>query len=124
MRRGSLTKGVAVVVVAAVMMVSSCADSDDDVSEAGGSPSEAPAVSSAASDVGGSVTVMGVLGGDPLEAFLAAFAPFEEATGIEVEYEGTQDLLAVLQTRLDGGNPPDIVSNPSAGQMQDLAAAG
>ncbi len=74
--------------------------------------------------IGGSVNVLGVLSGDNLEAFLGAFAPFEEATGITIEYEGTFDLLAVLQTRLDGGNPPDIVSNPSAGQMQTLAADG
>jgi alpha-glucoside transport system substrate-binding protein len=74
--------------------------------------------------IGGSVSVLGVLSGDNLEAFLGAFAPFEEATGITIDYEGTFDLLAVLQTRLDGGNPPDIVSNPSAGQMQTLAADG
>jgi alpha-glucoside transport system substrate-binding protein len=74
--------------------------------------------------IGGSVSVLGVLSGDNLEAFLGAFAPFEEETGITIEYEGTFDLLAVLQTRLDGGNPPDIVSNPSAGQMQTLAADG
>ena len=74
--------------------------------------------------IGGSVNVLGVLSGDNLEAFLGAFAPFEEATGITIDYEGTFDLLAVLQTRLDGGNPPDIVSNPSAGQMQTLAADG
>ena len=75
-------------------------------------------------EIGGSISVLGVLGGDSLEAFLSAFAPFEEATGISIDYEGTFDLLAVLQTRLDGGNPPDIVSNPSAGQMQTLARAG
>jgi alpha-glucoside transport system substrate-binding protein len=74
--------------------------------------------------IGGTIRVMGVLGGDELESFLGAFAPFEQRTGITIEYEGTGDLQAVLQTRLDGGNPPDIVSNPSAGQMQDLATAG
>src|SRR5262245_40857167 len=78
----------------------------------------------AAAQIGGSVSVLGVLSGDNLEAFLSAFAPFEESTGITIDYEGTFDLLAVLQTRLDGGNPPDIVSNPSAGQMQTLAAEG
>ncbi len=78
----------------------------------------------AETEIGGSISVLGVLSGDNLEAFLSAFAPFEEETGISIEYEGTFDLLAVLQTRLDGGNPPDIVSNPSAGQMQTLANDG
>src|SRR5262245_31441348 len=88
-----------------------------------GSGGVSPAAEAGA-EIGGSINVLGVLSGDNLEAFLSAFAPFEKATGISIEYEGTFDLLAVLQTRLDGGNPPDIVSNPSAGQMQTLASAG
>ena len=31
---------------------------------------------------------------------------------------------AVLQTRIDGGNPPDVVSNPSIGQMRALIEEG
>lgn len=53
-----------------------------------------------------------------------AYAPFEEATGIDVQYEGTRDMIAVLQTRVEGGNPPDAVSSPAIGQMQQLAASG
>ena len=121
---------------AGLLVVVSCSDSDSTgtsattaVDESASAVSGATALSDAGSEtaataIGGSVSVLGVLGDAQREAFLAAFEPFEEATGIDVEYEGTQDLLAVLQTRLDGGNPPDIVSNPSAGQMRDLAEAG
>ncbi|WP_448006866.1 ABC transporter substrate-binding protein [Agromyces bauzanensis] len=74
--------------------------------------------------IGGTVSVLGVLGGNEQEAFLSQFAPFEEATGITVEYEGTRDILSLLQTRVDGGNPPDVVANPSIGQMRTLIEDG
>jgi alpha-glucoside transport system substrate-binding protein len=74
--------------------------------------------------LGGSVSMVGVLGGKELDAFLTIMAPFEEATGTKVEYESTRDLGAVLQTRVDAGNPPDLVSTPAIGQMADFARAG
>ena len=74
--------------------------------------------------IGGKVTLLGALGGEQLDQFLAAFAPFEEVSGIKVEYEGTRDMLSVLQTRVQGGNPPDLVSNPSLGQMRQLMTEG
>lgn len=74
--------------------------------------------------IGGTVTMLGVLGGAELDAFLAVIEPFEAATGIDVVYESTRDLGAVLQTRVDGGNPPDLVSTPAIGQMSDFSAAG
>jgi alpha-glucoside transport system substrate-binding protein len=74
--------------------------------------------------IGGTIEMLGVLSGPQLDAYLGTFAPFEDATGIDIKYEGTRDVNAVLQTRLEGGNPPDVVSNPSAGQMRSLAANG
>ncbi|WP_214102650.1 ABC transporter substrate-binding protein [Acrocarpospora catenulata] len=74
--------------------------------------------------IGGTVSILGVLSGPYLTAYLSTFKPFEEATGITIKYEGTQDLTAVLQTRIAGGNPPDVVSNPSAGQIHSLAVQG
>src|SRR3989304_5024295 len=57
--------------------------------------------------LGGTVTVLGVWGGNELESFLAMVKPFEDATGVKVQFEGTRDLNAVLTTRLQGGNPPE-----------------
>jgi alpha-glucoside transport system substrate-binding protein len=73
---------------------------------------------------GGTLTMLGLLSGPQLKQYLSTFEPFEQATGIDVKYESTGDLFAVLQTRLAGGNPPDVVSNPSAGQIRQLAADG
>lgn len=60
--------------------------------------------------LGGVVTILGVNGGHELEALRAAWRPFEEATGIKVDYNATTDFHAVLQTRVAAGAPPDIAS--------------
>lgn len=76
------------------------------------------------SGLGGTVTVLVVWGGSELESFEAMVAPFEERTGTTVEIESTRDLNAVLQTRVEGGNPPDIAGLPGPGQMAEFARAG
>jgi alpha-glucoside transport system substrate-binding protein len=70
------------------------------------------------------VSVLAVWGGDELDNFRAMITPFEEATGITVEYEGTRDLNAVLTTRIEGGNPPDLAGLPGPGQLLEYARAG
>lgn len=74
--------------------------------------------------LGGSVSVLGVWGGNELESFLAMVKPFEDATGVKVEFEGTRDINAVLTTRIEGGNPPDVAGLPGPGQMAEFARAG
>jgi alpha-glucoside transport system substrate-binding protein len=93
-------------------------------------PTTAPAVEeptateAAPEEIGGTVSVLAVWGGDELDNFRAMIAPFEEQTGITVEYEGTRDLNAVLTTRIEGGNPPDLAGLPGPGQLREFAAAG
>jgi alpha-glucoside transport system substrate-binding protein len=74
--------------------------------------------------IGGTVSVLAVWGGDELDSFRAMIAPFEEETGITVEYEGTRDINAVLTTRIEGGNPPDVAGLPGPGQMLTFAEEG
>ncbi len=72
----------------------------------------------------GAVTVLGVWGGDELTAFQEAVFPFTEETGIGMAFEGTRDLAAVLTTRVEAGNPPDLAILPNPGQMHELATQG
>jgi len=76
------------------------------------------------SGLGGTVSVLVVWGGSELDSFRAMVAPFEERTGTTVEIESTRDLNAVLQTRVEGGNPPDVAGLPGPGQMAEFARAG
>ncbi len=87
-------------------------------------PKDAALQAAGGQKIGGNVSMLGVLGGEEQDAFLGSLAPFEEATGIHVNYESTRDLASVLQTRVDGGSPPDIVVTPTIGQMFTFAQAG
>ena len=72
----------------------------------------------------GNVTVMGVWTGAEADAFQKMVAPFEEETGIKVEFTGTRDLPAILTTRVEAGNPPDVSAMPNPGQMVQFAKEG
>jgi alpha-glucoside transport system substrate-binding protein len=74
--------------------------------------------------LGGKVTVLGVWGGTELDTFNKMVKPFEDRTGVKVEFEATRDLDAVLTTRVAAGNPPDLAVLPSPGKMADLARQG
>lgn len=72
----------------------------------------------------GVVTVLGVWGGDELTAFQEAVFPFTDETDIGMAFEGTRDLAAVLTTRVEAGNPPDLAILPNPGQMEEFASRG
>ena len=72
----------------------------------------------------GTVEVLGVWGADELASFETMVAPWEEDTGGTMEFTGTRDLIAILTTRVQAGNPPDIAILPNPGQMAELAEDG
>lgn len=79
---------------------------------------------SSSSKTGGVVHVLGTWGGSEQDSFLAMVKPFQDKTGIKVEYEGTRDLNAVLTTRVQAGNPPELAGLPGPGQMAEFAKGG
>ncbi|HEX3244743.1 MAG TPA: ABC transporter substrate-binding protein [Chloroflexota bacterium] len=89
-----------------------------------GQSSQQQASKSGAERLGGTVNVLATWGGDEQDSFLAMVKPFEDRTGVQVQYEGTRDLNAVLTTRVQGGNPPDVAGLPGPGQMAELGRAG
>ncbi|WP_024545857.1 ABC transporter substrate-binding protein [Picosynechococcus sp. NKBG15041c] len=70
------------------------------------------------------VTMVGVMVGEQQEKIEVALAPFTEATGIEVVYEGTDTFATTLPIRVDSGNPPDLAMFPQPGLMADFAREG
>ena len=70
------------------------------------------------------VTVLGVVAGEQQDKLEAAFAPFEERTGIEVVYEGTDAFATLLPVRVESGDPPDVAMFPQPGLMRDFAQSG
>ena len=70
---------------------------------------------------GGTVSVLGAFT-DPgeVDPFEAAIAPFEEETGIDVQFEGSREFETLITTRVQGGNPPDIAIFPQPGLLLDI----
>lgn len=54
------------------------------------------------------------------ENFLASLEAWEEETGNTVEHEGSGDFETLINTRVQGGNPPDIAMVPQPGLVQNL----
>lgn len=70
------------------------------------------------------VTILGVVVGEQQDKLEEALLPFEEKTGIEVEYEGTDAFATLLPVRVEAGDAPDVAMFPQPGLMQDFAKAG
>ncbi|MEM8544125.1 MAG: ABC transporter substrate-binding protein [Cyanobacteria bacterium P01_H01_bin.119] len=70
------------------------------------------------------LTILGTLTGNGEDKLMAAIAPFTEATGIEVVYEGTDAFTTLISVRVDAGDAPDIALFPQPGLMLDFARQG
>lgn len=68
------------------------------------------------------VGVLNVWSGEEQASFNAVVTPFEIQNSIIVNIETTRDLDAVLTTRIQGENPPDIAILPNPAKMQQLAS--
>jgi len=84
----------------------------------GGSPGATKQVT------GGSVSVLGSWEGPEQASFMAMVAPFENRTGIRIEYTSTRDLEGAIERGLAAGNPPDVAGLPGPGFMGRLARSG
>lgn len=72
----------------------------------------------------GEVSVIATWGGNEQDVFNDMIAPFEEETGITVNYTGTRDMDAVMTTRVQAGNPPDIAAFANPGKLAEFANQG
>ena len=72
---------------------------------------------------GSYVEVLGQNSGAEGQTLQDVYAAFTEATGIEVRYSGTPDLNAIVQSRIQAGNPPNV-ADIQLGIAQDYAEQG
>jgi alpha-glucoside transport system substrate-binding protein len=92
-----------------------CGGGDDDGGGAEGSE-----------DVSGTISIMAIWGGTEQESFEAVIAGFEELyPNVTVNYtSGGDNLGPLLNTAVEGGNPPDIAAIGQPGLMADFAEQG
>jgi hypothetical protein len=74
--------------------------------------------------LGGEINIIATWADAEEDAFMAMIDPWVQETGVTVNYEATRDLNAVLTTRVEGGNPPDVAGLPGPGQMAQFARSG
>jgi alpha-glucoside transport system substrate-binding protein len=75
-------------------------------------------------DGDGVVTILGAYGGDEKENFEKALAPFEDESGIDIQYTEDTDFTTTIKTRVAAGDTPDIGFFPQPGGLLELAEAG
>jgi ABC-type glycerol-3-phosphate transport system substrate-binding protein len=111
----------------AAMAATACGPAGTTVPPASGGPAasgSAPA-ESVAPGPAGSINVLSLWGGSEEEAFKAVLADFTAKTGVTVNYEADrQTYSTTLQSRITGGNPPDIAIIPGIGFLRRFAKDG
>lgn len=74
--------------------------------------------------IGGSISMIDQLGGFEQTIFENSFKPFEQATGITINFTASQDYQQILQTRVSAGDPPDVVNDNGSGNMASFEKKG
>ncbi len=69
----------------------------------------------------GEVNVLGIWGEEETADFDAMVQPWKDTTGGDVGFTGTRDINAILRTRVEGGDPPDVAIVANSGIFFDLA---
>jgi alpha-glucoside transport system substrate-binding protein len=70
------------------------------------------------------VTMTGPFTDEDAVKFDSSVAAFEEATGIDIQYEGSKEFEATITLRVDAGDAPDIVDFPQPGLLATMVARG
>jgi alpha-glucoside transport system substrate-binding protein len=114
-------------IVASAVLATACSSSGS--SAAPGASAEPGASTAPGASVapgpGGSINVLSLWGGSEEEAFKAVLDAFTEKTGVTVNYEADrQTYSTTLQSRITGGNPPDIAIIPGIGFLRRFAKDG
>jgi alpha-glucoside transport system substrate-binding protein len=115
--------------LAAALMAAACGPAGTTVPPASGGPAASAPESSAGGSVApgpaGSINVLSLWGGSEEKAFQAVLADFTAKTGVTVNYEADrQTYSTTLQSRITGGNPPDIAIIPGIGFLRRFAKDG
>ena len=105
------TKPLAIVALVALLVMTACSGT--------ASPSPSAAGSAAA---GSKITVMSLWGGSEQDSIQKVLDAFKAKTGVTATYESVrQDYATTLQTRISGGNAPDVAIIPGIGFLRQFA---
>src|SRR5439155_3852278 len=104
------TRSIAIVALVALLVATAC-------SSGGNAPGTAAA--------GSTINVMSLWGGSEQDSFQKVLDAFKTKTGVTAKYESVRaDYATTLQTRISGGNPPDVAIIPGIGFLRQFAKGG
>jgi alpha-glucoside transport system substrate-binding protein len=116
---------------AGALVLAACAGDEEEggaAQQEDGEPAQASYVENPYTDgedlSGTTVNIFGAFVDTDAERFNESMVPFEEETGINVEYEGSGDFESLITVRTEGGDPPDIAAFPQPGLMRDMVERG
>jgi alpha-glucoside transport system substrate-binding protein len=114
MRRRKFIQQVAVAAAVAIVTTSCLSEPGSSTAGGGGTPSGDK-----------EVEIAYAFGGDRSRGFQESFQEFTQRTGIAIRFsEASQSFNTLVQTRVQGGNLPDIALFPQPGILLDLADQG
>ncbi|HEY3522161.1 MAG TPA: ABC transporter substrate-binding protein [Candidatus Limnocylindrales bacterium] len=118
-------------IAGAAIFVSACGGGSSPAPSTGGgasAPASAGGGASAPASGGASgatITVTSLWGGSEEAAFRKVLDAFKAATGITATYQAQRtDYATVLQSKITGGNPPDVAIMPGLGFLRQFARSG
>ncbi len=111
-----LAGGVAV----AMTLLTGCLSSETP-SNGGGAAGTGSFVDGGSADNDKKVTMLGTFGGDEEKNFLAALAPFEESSGIDIQYTADRDFATTIKQKVNSGDAPDIGLFAQPGGLMEFA---
>lgn len=119
-RRRSRVLALGAMSATVAMLTAGCLQGGDD-GGGGGDGGGSAGGTEAGDDV---VTIFGSPSGAEGENFEASLKPFEDETGIDIEYTSSSDFTTFIRSRVRGGETPDIALFPQPGLLLDIADGG
>ena len=110
------------VVVSTALLLTGCLQNPREGSSTGGGGDTV--VDNNQADGDHVVTILGAYGGDEQENFEASLKPFEDESGIDIQYTADTDFTTTIKSRVRSGDTPDIGFFPQPGGLLELAGQG
>jgi alpha-glucoside transport system substrate-binding protein len=105
-----ITRSLSIVSLVAVLVATACSQTPG---------TSTPSGSAAA---GSTITVMSLWGGSEQDSFQKVLDAFKAKTGVTANFESQRtNYSTILQTRISGGNPPDVAIIPGIGFLRQFA---
>ncbi len=109
---------------AALLTLAACGGSSGGGAAAASMPPGCEAFATYGSHPGTKVKIFTSILPPEQQRYEASWKQFEDCTGIDIVYEGSDQFEAQLPTRIAGGNAPDIAFIPQPGLLQKLVQQG